>query len=189
MKEKTFSTFDIAKFLDVYPTTVAKWIDEGRMKAFTTPGGHRRVRYNDLLNFLKEYRLPIPDELLTEKRKKVLIVDDDELVLDALEKALEKFAEKYEVYTARDGFQAGAMVGDFNPEIVILDIFLPGIDGFEVCRNLKQRDRNIKIIAITGFPSEENKRKILKAGADACISKPIEIKELVKVIEKVRGRK
>ncbi|RLD16155.1 MAG: hypothetical protein DRI36_06100, partial [Caldiserica bacterium] len=61
MSEKTFTTFDIAKILDVYPSTVAKWIDKGELNAFTTPGGHRRVRKSDLVSFLKKHNIPVPD--------------------------------------------------------------------------------------------------------------------------------
>ncbi len=184
MEDKTFTTFYIAKLLDVYPTTVAKWIDEGRVKAFVTPGGHRRVRYADLLDFLKKYELPIPFELRSSDRKKILIIDDDEMVLESIEKIIATKAEKYDTYTARDGFQAGTAMSEFKPDIVILDIKLPGIDGFEVCRTIKKQKGSVKIIAVTGYPDEESRKKILASGADAYLPKPFEADELlIKIAE------
>jgi len=78
---KTYTTFYISKICDVYPTTVANWIDEGKLKAFTTPGGHRRVSADDLKEFLKKYNMPVPEKLFSNGKKKVLAVDDDKAVL------------------------------------------------------------------------------------------------------------
>ena len=103
MKKKTFTTFDIAGMLDVYPTTVADWIDNGKLKAFTTPGGHRRVNSEDLLEFLKKYNMPIPAEMVSSEnteKKKILIVDDDPKFVKSIEKVLKKKNKKYEVSTA-----------------------------------------------------------------------------------------
>ena len=63
MQEKTYTTFQIADFCGVRPTTIIKWVKQKKIRAYVTPGGHRRIRHSDLLSFLKEYNLPIPDEL------------------------------------------------------------------------------------------------------------------------------
>lgn len=183
MERKTFSTFDIAKLCDVYPTTVANWIDEGKLNAFSTPGGHRRVNGRDLLEFLKKHKMPVPDELLPQKsssRKKILIVDDDPRILKSIATILKKKRGKDKVYTAADGFEAGQAIIKFEPDLVILDIMLPGLNGFKVCESIRQKNKQIKIIAITGYDTEENKNKILSAGADAYFSKPLEIQKLLR---------
>ncbi len=187
MSEKTYTTFDLAKILDVYPTTVAKWIDEQKVKAFTTPGGHRRIREEDLLRFLKEHKMPIPVELQQDGRKRVLIVDDERPVINVISKVLKKFSDKYVVSSASDGFQAGEMVHDFKPDLVILDLRLPGINGFKVCSRIKKNEntRHIKIMAITGYDTPEYRKRILKAGADDYLAKPFDINTLADKVEKL----
>ena len=77
--EKTFTTYQIAQICDVYPTTVISWIKREKLKAFTTPGGHRRVLAADLLEFLKKFKFPIP-ERLAPRRRRALIVEDEKAV-------------------------------------------------------------------------------------------------------------
>ncbi len=192
MKKTIFTTFIIAKLLDVYPTTIANWIDQGKLKAFSTPGGHRRVANKDLLEFLKKYKMPVPDELIILKspnKKKVLIVDDDPKVLKSIAAVLKKKSKKYTVFTATDGFEAGQAVIELKPDLMILDIMLPGIDGFKVCRTTRKKNKEIKIIAVTGYHDEKNKKKILSAGADFYLRKPINIDELLNRMNDLLGKK
>ncbi|MFH1957375.1 MAG: response regulator [bacterium] len=179
---KTYTTFYISKICDVYPTTVANWIDEGKLKAFTTPGGHRRVRAKDLKEFLEKYNIPISDELVSEGRKKILVVDDDKIVLDSIVGVLQ-YKKKYKIFKAVDGFQAGQAVSEHEPDLIILDIMLPGMDGFEVCKTIRKKNKQVKIIAVTGYNTEENKNKILACGANAYMAKPFEMAELLKKID------
>ncbi len=192
MKKTTFTTFIIAKLLDVYPTTVANWIDHGKLKAFTTPGGHRRVNGKNLLEFLKKYKMPVPEELISPEshnKKKVLIVDDDPKVLKSIAIVLKKKTKKYTVFTATDGFEAGQAVIELKPDLMILDIMLPGIDGFKVCLTTRKKNKEIKIIAVTGYHDEKNKKKIMSSGADAYLTKPINIDELLNCMEDLLEKK
>ncbi|MBN2407060.1 MAG: helix-turn-helix domain-containing protein [Elusimicrobia bacterium] len=71
MKRKPYTTFDIAKMLHVYSGTVARWIDDGKITAYVTPGGHRRVNGKDLKKFLMEYNMPIPPEIVDNEEEKI----------------------------------------------------------------------------------------------------------------------
>ncbi|MDD2714899.1 MAG: response regulator [Candidatus Wallbacteria bacterium] len=179
IRNKTFTTFDISKILEVHPSTVSRWINEGKLKAFNTPGSHKRVSDKNLLEFLKKYDMPIPDSLNHEK--KILVVDDDEVVSKLIKKILEG-RRKYKVFIAKDGFQAGEAVSDFEPGLVILDIMLPGINGYDVCKMIKEKHKKIKILGITGYDTEENIRKMLASGADDLMVKPVVTSELVKKV-------
>lgn len=183
---KNCTTVEIARLLNVHSSTVARWIDEGTLKAFVTPGGHRRVNSADLLEFLKQHNMPLPPELASLEKKRILVVDDDPKVLAPIVRIL-KTKKGYETFTAVDGFQAGEQVSDHNPNLVILDIMLPGIDGFKVCKMIKERDKNIKVLAITGYNTKENRKKILDAGADAFLPKPFEMKKLIENVEALLG--
>lgn len=187
MRVKTYSTFDIAKMLEIVPGTVANWVDDGKLKAFSTPGGHRRISREDLLVFLKKNSMPVPGFLASAPvKRRILVVEDDEKFLRLIVKALKTFKE-YEVVTATDGFQAGQLVEGRCPELVILDIMLPDINGFKVCELIKAKNKKIKVIAVTGYDSEEVKKKILDSGADAYLIKPFQFKMLFAHIEDFMG--
>lgn len=192
----TLTTFQIAEILNVDISTVIDWIDAGKIIAFRTPGGHRRVKPSDLLNFLKTYKMPIPEKLNvtvgllsrntangnSSATKKILIVDDDKNILEFISRTLKKLYKNIKTELASDGFMAGKKIAEFKPNLLILDIKMPGMDGFAVLEHLKKE--NMKILAITGYPSKETKEKILKAGADDYLVKPFTIEELKERIEK-----
>ena len=183
MEERTYTTFDIARLCDVYPTTVADWIDQNKLKAFVTPGGHRRVKERDLVAFLKQHKMAVPRDL--GGNKTILIVDDEPEVLKAVRALLKTAGEKYEILTAEDGFQAGQAVSEFSPDLVILDIMLPGIDGFKVCELIKKKSPLTKIIAMTGYNTEEHRRRMKEKGADAFLAKPFGREDLFKIITRL----
>jgi DNA-binding response OmpR family regulator len=108
---------------------------------------------------------------------KVLIVDDETPVAKWLgEEVTERFPG-CEVLLAFDGYSAGEIIGLSKPEVIILDIHMPGIDGFEVCRSVKSNPlfKDPHVIAITGDNSEATCRRILKMGAAACLGKPVDL--------------
>lgn len=189
-KTANFTTFDISRILGVYPTTVANWVDKGSLKAFVTPGGHRRIEARTLSKFLKHHKMPVPPELekiLAKGRTKVLIVEDNIKVLSSIKDCLKRKKGKYEIGIAMDGFEAGRAVSDFKPDVVVLDIRLPGIDGFRVCQLIRESDRNTGIIAMSGFHSDETKKRILAAGANAYLKKPFHMDQLIREIDALTG--
>jgi excisionase family DNA binding protein len=186
MKKQTFTTFDIAKMLDVYPTTVADWADSGKLKAFNTPGGHRRILRPDLVKFLRRHKMPVPAGLAPEAVK-ILVVDDDPIILELVSGLLKSVKKGYKILTAADGFEAGRLLGLHDPQLVVLDLKLPGIDGFEVCRQIKEQHSRTKVLAITGYDNEENRQKIMKAGADAFLGKPFRMTKFLAECARLLG--
>jgi len=182
-KEKTFTTFDIAKMLDVYPSTVAKWIDSGKLEAFITPGGHRRVRLEELLLFLKKHRIPAPARLKGVSKKKVLVIDDDKNILNLFENIFKKKFKEIDFFRAENAFTAGIILNKEKPDLVFLDIKLPGIDGYEVLNRIRENKelKNTKIVIITGFTSKE---EAIKKGASFYLPKPFSLKEVEKITKK-----
>lgn len=179
---RPYTTGEVAGFCSVTINAVKKWIAAGKLDAFRTPGGHYRINRDEFLSFLERYKLDIKARLFPEKRR-VLIVDDERDIVEFIRGALESMDSSYEVETAADGYEALIKVGDFKPELVILDIRMPNIDGFEVCRRIK-KDRSsedIRILAVTAY-GEENMEQILRCGADYCLSKPLKLKELKKKV-------
>jgi len=187
MKEKTvFTTFETAKLCQVSPLSIINWVNAGRLPAFRTPGGHRRIRREDLIRFMRESGIPLPDDLREGSgRPRVLVVDDDETIRDSMAEYLTARPRPYEVMTARDGFEAGRLVATFRPNVVLLDLRMPGMDGFQVCRTIKSDPETSTtfVIAMTGYHNPETEAKILECGAMRCFAKPVAPAELAGVID------
>ena len=183
MQEQRYTTRQAAEICQVNIATVINWIDQGGLKAFKTYGGHRRVLQTDLIAFMKKLDFPIPKELLPEIHRKILIVDDDKGILKSVSTLMKKKYKDCQVYTANSGFVAGYLVKKLKPECVILDIKMPGIDGFQICEFIRKKNKEIKIIAMTGYPSEAARKKILSKGANAYLEKPLNIDELIEIME------
>lgn len=178
----TYSTHDVAKICCVTPTTVIRWIEDGLIPAFKTVGGHRRVRREDLERVCKERGIPFNVPTGTEVGR-ILVVDDEPVVLELVSDVVRDLSRAFEVEVARDAFDAGRFVATFRPQLIFLDLMMPGVDGFEVCNRLKKdkATKDTEVIAITGYYTEANTKRILNAGAVACLRKPLDITE-------VRGR-
>jgi excisionase family DNA binding protein len=180
MSDSTFTTYEIAKFCDVYPSSVIHWINDGKLKAYVTPGGHHRVTREDLLQFLKQFNIPIPAELAGQE-KRVLIVDDDVDLARLIENAFRKRAKDFQIEVCHSGVDALIRIGQAVPDLVILDIVLPKMDGCQVCKILKTRPetRGIKIIGISGkkFPLAD--KKLVEYEVDAFYRKPLDLEQLL----------
>jgi excisionase family DNA binding protein len=175
-KRSFFTTFEISQICEVNPTTVQNWVKEKKLKAYATPGGHRRVRRQDLAQFMREFGMPIPRELALDQRR-VLVVDDEPEVRDMLMSVMQSGEEDLEVLPAGGGVEALLSIGARKPDLLILDIMMPGMNGFEVCRKLKASEATagIKIVAITGDHNPNLRERILQAGADLFFTKPLDV--------------
>jgi excisionase family DNA binding protein len=173
--EKIYTTYQIGKFCQVNIRTVIRWIETGKLKAYSTPGGHRRVKWSDLISFLTQNRMPIPRELEDAKKRKILVVDDDPDFLEIASKMLEEIPDA-EVKTTWSGFDAGVLVAEWYPDLILLDFLIPDLDGFEVIRKLKGNPRlkKIPIIAVTSISDPPELDKVKQSGVDGVITKPID---------------
>lgn len=120
------------------------------------------------------------DPMLKIKGIKILLVDDEPNILEFLEMGL--LNEGFEVATAQDGMAAVTLAKQFQPHIVILDVMMPGMDGFEVCRMLKKTE-NVAIIMLTAKDEVDDRVKGLTLGADDYMAKPFSFEELLARIQ------
>lgn len=188
MEQEPLTTGQVAEYCHVTYRAVLKWIDQGKLRAYRTPGQHSRVRVADFLEFLKKYNMPVPPELNKDlRKKKVLIVDDDKLVVDLIRRSLQtEFDFEYE--TAHDGFTAGKKFAEFRPDLVTLDINMPGLDGYQVCQQIRKDEdnKNAKILVVSGIVGqEEEAAKVRQMGADDSLPKPFEDKDLKKKVRRL----
>jgi excisionase family DNA binding protein len=170
-----YTTHEVSRLLHVNPRSVINWIEQNLLPSYRTPGGHRRIRREDLLAFLRKHQIPTPASLVDGKFS-ILIVDDEEEIVNIVKTYFLRQGT-YEIASASDGITALIEVGRVKPDLLILDIMIPGVDGVEVCRRIKAGSANkTAIIAVSGMA--ENEKKILDAGADAFMSKPVDLDKL-----------
>lgn len=177
---------EVAAYFQVSPITVRSWAQKGLLKASVTPGGHRRFRLADVEQ-LAAQRLK-GNSPVTEQQKTILIVDDDEAVAELLMSALEFKYPEINVVAVNNGFEAGALVAEVLPDLIFLDIRMPGIQGDAVCNYLKSniRTRHIPIAAITGYASPENLQTMIDAGVTTVLTKPFNLGLVFAEVEKIQ---
>jgi len=179
MNERLLTTSEVAQYCQVTNDGVVKWIKAKKLKAYSTPGGHYRIRKSDFREFLGRYGMPVDPNFFAEEKKRILVVDDETNIVEVISQALGDSAT-FQVSTASDGYEAGLKIGTFKPDLIILDIMMPHMDGIEVCKRIKANPdtEGIKVVAITGHPEQGNIDRAYRSGADLCLMKPLQIEHL-----------
>jgi excisionase family DNA binding protein len=182
MKKTYLTPNQVAELLMVSPATVRQWAEKGELLAYTTPGGHRRFRPDDVECFASSRGLQL--NLQERDARRLLIVDDDTQLSTYLSELLQSIDTPMVTEMARDGFSAGLKVRKFKPQTILLDLKMSGLDGLQVCRLLKADPvtRPIKVVVMSGYLTPEAEEDALQAGAEACLSKPINVKELMQLL-------
>ncbi|MBI4396280.1 MAG: response regulator [Elusimicrobia bacterium] len=191
MKKKSIGTYKIAEICGVTPSTIGRWIKDGKIPFFRTAGGQSKVWVRDLVPFLKTHNIPVPPEMTPEPEEapKILIVDDEPEVRTLVSRIVRRTFPEADVHDAGDGFDAGQKVADLQPALIILDLRLPGMDGFRVCQSIRQDDRfrKTRILAMTGYGVDDSRKRVLSLGADDFIAKPFSTTEMSDKMKKLLG--
>ena len=181
MSTKTvFTTGEAAKICKVSQQTIIRCFDNGSLKGFRVPGSRfRRIPREQLFSFMKENG--IPTEALESGKRKLLIVDDDEELVELMADIFAR-DNRFEIKSANNGFGAGMLVKEFRPDLVILDVMLPDINGKEVCQRVRNDPtmKTVKIICISGMVEQDKIADLRAAGADDFMNKPFSVEELHK---------
>jgi excisionase family DNA binding protein len=200
------TSFEVAAACGVSARTVSNWIRHGSIPAHRTLGGHARISTEDLKQFLSDRQMPLPPELteahlpaarayeppgdptksgtaqrperVLREGPRVLIIDDDDALLEVMREVLG--AAGYEVDTARHGFLAGYLLAHFHPNIIVLDIMMPGLDGYEVLSLVRKRSeaQGIPVVACTSLKGPDVESRLIAAGFNGYIKKPIDFSAL-----------
>ena len=115
--------------------------------------------------------------------KRILIIEDDRSTVRLTEYTLQQ--AEYEVITAPDGFEGLRKAVSEHPDLIILDVMLPGLDGYEVCHRLRQKPEtaNLPILMVSAKARQNDKDVGLKMGADAYLAKPVDPSEILAKVE------
>jgi len=180
MTAKTvFTTGEAAKICKVSQQTIIRCFDNGSLKGFRVPGSRfRRIPRDQLYAFMKDNG--IPTDALESGKRKVLIVDDDEELVELLTDVFAKDG-RFDIRTANNGFDAGMLVKEFRPDLVVLDVMLPDINGKEVCLRVRSDDslEAVKIICISGMVEQDKVAELRVAGANDFMHKPFNVDRLL----------
>jgi excisionase family DNA binding protein len=174
-----FTTGEAAKICKVSQQTIIRCFDNGTLKGFRVPGSRfRRIPRDQLFVFMKDNG--IPTDALESGKKKLLIVDDDQDLVDLMRDTFERDG-RFDIRTANNGFDAGMQVKEFRPDLVVLDVMLPDINGREVCQRVRT-DRtmdSVKILCISGMVESEKIADLRLAGANDFMQKPFTMDRLL----------
>jgi excisionase family DNA binding protein len=174
-----FTTGEAAKICKVSQQTIIRCFDSGQLKGFRVPGSRfRRIPRDQLYQFMRDNG--IPTDALDSGRRKILIVDDDQELVELMTDVLERDG-RFEIRSVNNGFDAGMMVKEYSPDLIVLDVMLPDINGKEVCQRVRSEKSmdDVKIICISGMVEEERIDDLKAAGANDFMHKPFEVEQLL----------
>jgi excisionase family DNA binding protein len=177
-----FTTAEAARICKVSRQTIIRYFDSGELKGFRVPGSQfPRIPRDQLLTFMRDNG--IPTYALEGSKRKILIVDDDADLVELITYALERDG-RFEVRKAYNGFDASMMVKEYHPDLILLDVILPDINGKEVCQQVRSDKSmdDIRIVGMSGMIEDGKGREIKAAGANDFIPKPFDLEYLVKRI-------
>ncbi len=177
--KSVFTTGEAAKICKVSQQTIIRCFDNGQLKGFRVPGSKfRRIPREALYKFMKDNG--IPTDALESGKRKVLLVDDDIDLVELMTKMLEEDG-RFEVRIASNGFDAGMLVKEYRPDLIVLDVMLPDINGKEVCHRVRADTslEDVRILCISGMIEEDKIQELRLSGADEFLHKPFEMEHLI----------
>lgn len=150
----TLTTRETAKLLDASVRTIQLWVEGGRLKAWKTPGGHRRVLRTSVEEMLAK-RQRVSGRVV--RKYEVLAVDDDPIQRSVLEKVLGGLGPDTHLRVSADGYEALIRIGETRPDLLVTDLVMPGLDGFRLLRTLEREASRqpMRIVVVTALTPEE----------------------------------
>lgn len=178
--DRFLSTDDIVRMCHFTETTILEWITKGKLPASRNAEGEYQITEYDLVRFLQRAHLMVPEELIRDEQLKVLIIDDEAGMRRMLRANLLSVLPGVLIEESGEGFHGGWRAHAFIPNLILLDLILPGMDGFQLCQFIrgKHEFKDTKILVITGLRDHEALSKIMDYGADGYLIKPFTIAEL-----------
>jgi excisionase family DNA binding protein len=184
----------VAKRCNVSRTTVYRWIIGGHLKAYSLPSGHFRVKPDDLAEFCRAFSMP--DVLTVGTKRKpvgdklnVLIADDHPDVVLLLKKITERYLPEAAIHEAVNGVDTVIAVGTIHPQLMLLDIMMPGMDGFAVLQELLRRPElaNSKVMVVSAYEPFDRVEELARLNPQivACVRKPVSVEALGRSLQDI----
>ncbi len=177
----SYTSGEVAKILSIPDRTARRYLKNGRIVADQNPvTGTWTVKREILLDFMRKQNL---DSVEIEGPLRIMLVDDDPIVLKVMAKALERLKSELVVEAISNPYDALVRLGIAAPDLLALDLHMPGIDGKQILAAVKRNEntQDIKVLIVSGFPEEVHETRL--AGADDALIKPFTLDEFA---DKVR---
>jgi excisionase family DNA binding protein len=183
------TTGQASELCAVDPRTIARWADLGLIRSHRTAGGRRRILSSDLRDFMRARGMPVL-AVDPPHRTRIAVVDDDRAVVKALLRMLSRVAPGADCRSAYDGFSAGALLTSFRPDIVFLDIVMPGLSGVEVCEHIRAKPelQRTSVVIISGHLTAALRLRLTAAGAVRFLEKPLNLADIASALVEVAPR-
>lgn len=181
MDKHSCTTREAANALGICVRTAQLWVEEGRLSAWKTPGGHRRILWESvnaqLLQRENEYGAVL-------EKFDVLVVEDERIQRIILQSRIQEVGPEINVRTAYNGVEGLIKIGEHQPQVLVTDLLMPGLDGFHLLKTLMSSPmvRPIQIIAVTGLTEAEIKAQGDLPERIAVFHKPVQISILVAMV-------
>ncbi len=181
MDQDSYTTREAAKALGICVRTTQLWVESGRLRAWKTPGGHRRILRESV------------DEILRERENElgvsihgfdVLVVEDERVQRQLLQSMLSRISPGITVRTAYNGVEGLIKIGEKQPQLLITDLMMPGLDGFHMLNTLIASPlvRPLQIVVITGLSAQEIAEHGGLPDGVLTFHKPLEMKALIAMV-------
>ncbi|MBA2482102.1 MAG: response regulator [Planctomycetes bacterium] len=193
-QDEHLSLGKVAKRCNVSRTTVYRWIIGGHLKAYSLPSGHFRVKPVDLQEFCRSFGMP--DVLAGGVRRKavgnklnILIADDHPDVVLLLRKVTERYLPDAAIHEAVNGVDTCIAVGTLQPHIMLLDIMMPGMDGFAVLQELLRRPElsESRVVIVSAYEPFDRVEELARLNPQivSCIRKPVSVDALGRSLQEI----
>jgi len=190
MIDNYYTTRDAAKALGVSVRTAQLWLEKGLLKGWKTSGGHRRILRSSVSKLLAA-RAPVAVAPLAQRSLQVLVVEDNEALLKLYRLQIARWDFPVTLYSAVNGYEGLVLVGKVSPDLLICDLRLPGVTGFQVVRALCEMERysQLAIVVASGLPSDEiDAHGSLPARVEQ-MGKPVDFKRLQELAQSLWQRR
>lgn len=186
VNDEFVTTREAAQRLGVALRTVQLWVESGVLPAWKTAGGHRRVARTAVEKLLAERQKVIHQADPTPARLfRVMLVDDDPKMLKLISMAIESWNLPLQLSMAQNGFEALLRIGENPPDLMVSDLYMPGMDGFEMIRSLRAKEgplSKLEILVLTGLTAEEIAHRGGLPADVRVFSKPMPLKDLKDIL-------
>ncbi len=181
-EKEYYTTIETSKLLDVSVRTVQLWVESGSLEAWKTAGGHRRIVAKSVHDYIAQrksgsFRKP-------SNTKRVLIVEDNPTVAKFYKAAIDSWGQAIDVVIKQDGFEGLLDIGQSPPDLLISDIYMPGMDGLQMIRSLYKSEQltSDKIIVISGLSNDSiDERGGVPSGVEF-FAKPVNVEDLKRAV-------
>ena len=181
--KNVLTTGDVARICHVAPRTVSKWFDSGQLRGYRIPASRdRRIPVNELKKFMKENN--IPTDSLPVGNTRILVADSSHASASALCAAIKNKMD-CDIEVAASSFDVGVMLGEFSPNVLLINLLADKIDAAEICANIRKKGglNSVRIIAIANSLKDSEKKALHCNGFDGCIDDICDIDKVIGKLE------